>query len=87
MIVVSGLLLAPRWKGDLNSACDVEASVELASRFWMAVEVVRRAGTAWRVAPRTSEVAAREEIDMSADVRGACGGWIGLNGSWWSQEA
>lgn len=67
MLVVSGLLLEPREKGDLNSACDVEASVEavLSVFFWMAVVEVRRAGSVWRPAPRTSEDAAREEMDMA----------------------
>lgn len=61
--VVSCLPEDPRLKGDLYSACEVEASV--AARFCWTIEVEERsAGTCERVADRTSDEVALEESDM-----------------------
>lgn len=54
--VVSCSFLVPRWKGETNSACEVEASVT-AFRRWTAVQHLR-AGNCCRAVWRTSEVAA-----------------------------
>lgn len=54
----------PRWKGEVYSACDVEASEAL--RFCTMADEERRAGVVCWAARRTSEVAAREERDIAA---------------------
>lgn len=56
--VVSWSFDVPRWKGDRNSACEVDASALL--RFCTAAAEDRRAGSCCRDTWRTSEAAALE---------------------------
>jgi hypothetical protein len=71
MTVVSLLLPEPRWKGDLNSAWEVEASARV--RFCCCTaRGARAAGRVWREAWRATTEERRVGIDMAAASMGVC---------------
>ena len=72
MTVVSFLPLVPRVKGELNSACEVEASARVRFCCWTA-RGARTAGRVWRAAWRLTTVEKRVGRDMAErGVNGCC---------------
>ena len=72
MTVVSFLPLVPRVKGELNSACEVEASARVRFCCWTA-RGARAAGRVWRAAWRLTTVERRVGRDMAeGGVNGCC---------------
>jgi len=71
MTVVSFLPLVPRVKGELNSACEVEASARVRLCCCTA-RGARAAGRVWREAWRATTVERRVGIDMAAASMGVC---------------
>lgn len=71
MTVVSFLPLVPRVKGELNSACEVEASARVRLCCCTA-RGARAAGRVWREAWRATAVERRVGIDMAAASMGVC---------------
>ena len=71
MTVVSFFPLVPRVKGELNSACEVEASARVRLCCWTA-RGARAAGRVWREAWRATTEERRVGIDMAAASMGVC---------------